>query len=99
MLEFIFIISGLLFGFFISFLLWGKSEGKKGFLPNLRPNIAGHTIYIHHWTVFLLVLIIVIIVNLSGGYIPKNLLLLVIGFLTGGTIHGLRYKDRFVLFK
>jgi len=74
------IILGYVFGVFIG----GKSEGERGrihfewFLQKTR-------LHIHHWIVFLLLLILYMYIYGSMDIIS--------GFFIGGIIHGLTYND------
>lgn len=75
-------ILGYLFGDFIG----GKKTGEPGRL-HWEWFIKNCKIHLHHWIIMSLNLLIYIC---FGG--DKEL---IIGFLLGGTIHGLTYSDRF----
>ncbi|MEK7631496.1 MAG: hypothetical protein AAB445_01335 [Patescibacteria group bacterium] len=73
----------------VSFFFWkyvsGKSAGEQGRMRSLRFTFGRYTFWLHHW----LYCSIAIVALLSVGvYHP-----LVYGFLLGGVIQGLTYKD------
>lgn len=76
-----------------------KAMNTKNFLGKLIPSakfrINDYEIHIHHWVYLSTIL-------LFGLLFFRELLLkyaIVLGFLSGGIIEGLLYKDRFQLFK
>lgn len=80
---FIGIILGYIFGYIVS----GKSEGEKG-LIHCNWCIETFKIHLHHWIIMSIILAYYLI------YV-ENKSNIIIGFLIGGIIHGLSYKDRF----
>jgi hypothetical protein len=75
------ILSGYLFGCFIG----GKTEGEPGRL-HFEWFIQNTRVHLHHWLVFLIILIIYILSYKGNSSFIK-------GFLIGGITHGLTYDD------
>ena len=44
----IFSLGGYLVGFIVSTLIWGKTEGAIGFIPNLRIPLGTKELLLHH---------------------------------------------------
>ena len=63
------------------------------FLPNLRINYKKNTIWVHHW---ITLTIILAIISYKAADITQ--LLMVKGFILGGAIQGITFKDRFNIF-
>ena len=57
--------------------------------PEIKIIIADHTIHFHHWMIFGSILIVCVMLT---GLIRSDL---VTGFLSGSTIQGLTFGDRF----
>ena len=84
------------------FILFGAKrageKGKVGISVLIYIN-KDKCLHIHHWMIFLALLIIVIIfLKLSKCSTPPPVYLL-IGFLVGGVLSGFRYSDAFVVKK
>jgi hypothetical protein len=92
--KFIYSVSGYILGFVLSSFLWGKTEGATGVVTNLRFNLIGKEIALHHWMLFLVLLILLILFR-NKFELPDKILYLALGFFIGGLNHGLTYKDWF----
>lgn len=92
----IFSISGYLVGFLVSTLLWGKSEGAVGIIPNLRIALGSKELVLHHWMLFLLLLIFILIFR---NYFSNKAFLFLLGVIIGGLHQGLTYRDWYLLLK
>ena len=101
-------VIGALVGFTIYFLMSkggnkpdssNKAVKAKNFLGSLIPSfkfqIKDYELHIHHW---LYLTIIFLILFLFAGKLLSDYPMIT-GFLVGGIIEGLRYKDRFKLLK
>ncbi len=73
---------GFAIGFLIAWIFSGKKEGEK---PRLILQTKKYNYHLHHWMIFLLILIILI----AMGYRNEFIYGLVIGII----IQGLTYKD------
>jgi hypothetical protein len=69
-------------------LFSGKYEGDR-IKRSLRFLICGYRIHIHHWIYCSIILIILLIIKF---YNP-----IILGFMVGSIIQGLKYKDRFII--
>lgn len=76
-------IVGYKFGEFIG----GKTEGERGRL-HWEWRLQDTTFHLHHWIVMSLLLIAYMLFVKQNEYD-----MLITGFLLGGIIHGLTYKD------
>lgn len=61
------------------------------FTPEIKLVLANHTIHFHHWMIFGSILIFCVMLT---GIIRSDL---ITGFLSGSTIQGLTFGDRFVI--
>lgn len=102
------LLIGAVLGFTLYYLL---SEGRnksgsksktlqtKNFLGKLIPSakfrIKGYEIHVHHWLYLLVILMIIILFFRELFYNYP----IIEGFLIGGIIEGLIYKNRFKMFK
>lgn len=59
--------------------------------PEVRLIVANHSIHFHHWMIFGMILLIFVMLT---GIIRSDL---ITGFLSGSTIQGLTFGDRFVI--
>jgi hypothetical protein len=82
MMEF---ILGIFFGYMFGVFIGGKKEGQPGRL-HFQQFIDKTGLHLHHWLIFLIILIIYIVVH-------DNRYNIIEGFLVGGIIHGLTYND------
>tara|TARA_B110000046_G_scaffold71921_1_gene79789 strand:+ start:494 stop:757 length:264 start_codon:yes stop_codon:yes gene_type:complete len=74
-------VTGYLFGCFIG----GDTEGVHGRI-HFEWFIRATGLHLHHWLIFLLILIVhMLVYDEWNPYVD--------GFLTGGIIHGLTYRD------
>lgn len=85
-------VFGYLLGFGISLFLWGKVEGGVGILPNLRFEIAGKQASLHHWMLFLILLLGLLFIRNKVGLSDKTYYFL-LGLAFGGINQGLTFKD------
>jgi len=94
-------ILGISFGYSLWLLLSHPSKFLKNklpeiklksvqFLPNFRIKIKQKLFHIHHW--IFLILILGILIYTTNSFTQ---LLLLKGFILGGAIQGITYKDRF----
>lgn len=83
-------ISGYLVGFLLSTLLWGKTEGAVGLIQNLRIDLGGKELVLHHWMLFLMLLILILIFR---NYFSNKAFLFFLGVMIGGLHQGLTYGD------
>ena len=80
------ILVGGLIGFLASRWLWGKSEGKRGRVPNLRFKLRKKTVAMHHWPIALI---------LAVGWVMKFGFDGIFGVLVGSALQGLTYRGKF----
>lgn len=59
--------------------------------PEIKLIVANHAIHFHHWMIFGAMLVIFVVLT---GVIRSDI---VTGFLSGSTIQGLTFGDRFVI--
>jgi hypothetical protein len=87
-----------IFGFIISYIffsliLQNREKTKPKIWNNLEIKILnGKCLHFHHWIIFSILLIILIICRNNFN---KNYYLFLLGFCLGGIFQGLKYKDRF----
>ena len=89
---------GYFLGFIFSLVLWGKTEGSAGIVPNLRFILLGRDIALHHWILFLALTIILLLLR-QKIELPDKIFYLFLGFSIGGLNQGLSYRDWFTIFK
>jgi hypothetical protein len=77
-----------------SFWFWrvvsGKQEGEQGRLRSLRFTVGRYTLWLHHWFYSSLVSAACIWIGVRNPY--------VYGFLAGGIVQGLTYRDFYYVF-
>jgi len=89
-------IVGYLIGFLVSTIIWCKTEGGVGLIPNLRITLGAKELVLHHWMLFLTLIIIVLILR---NHISNKLFYLFLGIFIGGFHQGLTYKDWYFFLK
>lgn len=89
-------LGGYLTGFIVSTLIWGKTEGGVGLIPNLRIALGTKELLLHHWMLFLLLLVLVLIFR---SQFSNKLFYFLLGIIIGGFHQGLTYKDWYILLK
>lgn len=92
----LFSTGGYLVGFIVSSLIWGKTEGGTGLIPNLRITLGNKELLLHHWMLFLLLLLLIL---LFRNQFSTKLFYLLLGIIIGGLHQGLTYKDWYILLK
>ncbi len=88
-MNLLFLILGIVIGFFVAKLDSGKREGKDGSLRSLKIQIKKYTIHFHHWFVSALIILILTLLNFYNYFIY--------GILTGIIVQGLTYEDFYKL--
>jgi hypothetical protein len=91
------LLIGGVIGYTITNFVSGKSEGEKG-LIDFNWIIKPLKIHLHHWIIFSIILLCVLVFVFLKENHEKNKYNLIIGFLIGGIIQGLTYTDRFKIF-
>ena len=89
-------VLGYLIGFIVSTLVWGKTEESIGLIPNLRFSLGAKEVFLHHWMLFLVLTIFILLVR---NQIPSKMFFFLLGIFIGGLHQGLTYKDWYVLVK
>ncbi len=79
-------------GFGLSELLWGRAEGLSGIIPNLRIDFGGKTLTLHHWMLFVILAIVLVIFRYRVK-ISDNVFYFLLALCFGGMNHGISYKD------
>lgn len=78
-------VLGVVLGFIIASILSGKKEEAQGKLKSWKFNLRNYKIHLHHWLIFSLILVVLILIRFYNGF--------VYGFLVGLIIQGITYKD------
>ena len=78
------LIIGIIIGFFIFEVFSGRKEGKIG-NSILILETKKYDYHLHHWMIFLLILIILLAIEYHNDFIY--------GLVIGIIVHGLTYKD------
>ena len=91
--------AGYISGFLFSVLAFGKTEGDQGPIPNIFFKLAGFTIHPHHWSFFLVALVLLLILQIKFKFLPEMIYYFLISFLFGGINQGLLFKDWFEIVK
>ncbi len=80
-------------GAILGFLFWKKVAGKypgDNIRHSLRIQTEKHWIHLHHWIICAFLIVIFAILDIEIDIVN--------GFLTGGIVQGLTYRDRFRVF-
>ena len=99
-------IYGLLLSLIYIYFILPRNEGGIPIInPTIKPFLYngmfivkindGYAIHIHHWILCLILICIIYYINIKKYKTISKYKNVIIGFLTGLTIQGLTYKDRF----
>ena len=87
-MDYIFAIFFGILGFGVVYFLSARNEGGRGILPSIKFQIREYTFHIHHWFVFSIVLVVLLVINIYTIFL--------LTFIIGIIVQGLIYKDRFL---
>lgn len=91
-----FSITGYLFGFIFSSLVWGTGENGIGIIPNLRIPLGIKVLALHHWMLFLVLIVLLLAIRNSFS---DKIFYFILGICVGGLNQGLTYKDWYIFLK
>jgi hypothetical protein len=81
---YIFVI-GIIIGYLIAYFFSGRKVGEQGRLKSIKFEIKGYIVHFHHWLIFSVILILLILLRIYNNF--------VYGLLVGVIAQGLSYRD------